>query len=382
MEKVVLKKIVGRLLLIIGTIIKWIPFSKMKEETAKEILKAKGYPFANLWDEISPLQNSQIDLSLIIPVYNNEKYIDKCLSSVLGQKTQYAYEVICIDDGSKDRSLKMLYQWQQKYPEQLKVYSQENQGISKTRNRGLTLSMGRYVGFIDNDDTVSEDYVETLLNIAYKQNVEIVQTAYKNVKPNGKTIDIVSHGDHVIDTSNNEDVLKYTQGWIWGGILKREIFNHIRFPEGFWYEDMITRMVIIRLSKHIATVGKPMYFYLIHDTNASKTVWKSSNIKVVDELWLAIQLSEYSRTVLNLPVDDVLYQVLVEEFTVMLWGRTKGMPTKVRKAIFTMASNYLYSLSYVGNIKDCLYKKINNTLLDRNFLLWNVLCRAKSLISM
>lgn len=167
-----IKKITGRLLMAFGDILNWVPFSKMKAEDAKEILKDKGYPFANLWNEIRPLQKPQIDLSLIIPVYNNEKYIDKCLSSVLGQKTQYIYEVICIDDGSKDRSLEMLSQWQQKFPEQLKVYSQENQGISKTRNRGLTLSIGRYVGFIDNDDTVSEDYVETLLNTAYKQNVD------------------------------------------------------------------------------------------------------------------------------------------------------------------------------------------------------------------
>lgn len=375
-----IKKITGRLLMAFGDILNWVPFSKMKAEDAKEILKDKGYPFANLWNEIRPLQKPQIDLSLIIPVYNNEKYIDKCLSSVLGQKTQYIYEVICIDDGSKDRSLEMLSQWQQKFPEQLKVYSQENQGISKTRNRGLTLSIGRYVGFIDNDDTVSEDYVETLLNTAYKQNVDIVQTAYEKVRPNGEIIGVVSHGDHIIDTSSDEEVLKYTQGWIWGGILKRDIFNNVLFPEGFWYEDMITRLLVIRLAKRIATIGKPMYFYLIHDTNASKTVWKSTNIKVVDELWLAIQLSEYSRSSLKMPVDEILYQVLVEEFTVMLWGRTKGMPLKIRKAIFSMASNYLQSLGYTSRITDRLYMKIDKSLLDGNFTLWNVLCRSKCLI--
>ena len=59
-----------------GDILNWVPFSKMKAEDAKEILKDKGYPFANLWNEIRPLQKPQIDLSLIIPVYNNEKYID------------------------------------------------------------------------------------------------------------------------------------------------------------------------------------------------------------------------------------------------------------------------------------------------------------------
>lgn len=380
MIKNFLKTCLAQAILIICDMFRIFSLHNIEEDKAKKILSDGGYSFPELWQNMDPLLDSKIELSLIIPVYNNEKYIEHCLSSVLGQSTKYTYEVICIDDGSTDSSLVLLKKWQRKYPNRLKVYSQSNQGISKTRNRGLLLAQGQYVGFIDNDDSVSTDYVETLLDVAFKDNVDVVQTAYENVSSDGHSLGIVSHGDHIIESTNANELLEYTQGWIWGGILKKDIFERIRFPEDFWYEDMITRLVIIRSCQRIATIGRPMYFYLIHDSNASKTVWKKTSIKVVDELWLAILLSKYSDEVLNLPKNRVFYEILLEEFAFMLWARTHQLPTKIRKAIFSLASSYLKSLSYKGIVKNKFYKRINTSLLNGNFLSWNLQCYAHSLI--
>lgn len=88
--------------------------------------------------------------------------MERCVRSILCQQTSARYEVICINDGSTDGSLRILERLQSEYPELLRVVSQDNQGISVTRNRGIELAKGEYVGFLDNDDYVSEGYVETL----------------------------------------------------------------------------------------------------------------------------------------------------------------------------------------------------------------------------
>lgn len=97
-----------------------------------------------------------------MPVYNSERFLERCVRSILCQQTSVRYEVICINDGSTDGSLRILERLQSEYPELLRVVSQDNQGISVTRNRGIELAKGEYIGFLDNDDYVSEGYVETL----------------------------------------------------------------------------------------------------------------------------------------------------------------------------------------------------------------------------
>lgn len=108
-----------------------------------------------------------------MPAYNSERFLERCVRSILCQQTSVRYEVICINDGSTDGSLRILERLQSEYPELLRVVSQDNQGISVTRNRGIELAKGEYIGFLDNDDYVSEGYVETLWqpcgNAAYKR---------------------------------------------------------------------------------------------------------------------------------------------------------------------------------------------------------------------
>ena len=154
-------------------------------------------------------------VSIIIPVYNSENFIPKCLDTILNQETKYDYEVICINDGSKDHSGEILKQYQDKYPERLIVFEQENQGISAARNKGIILANGEYVGFIDNDDTVAPDYIEHILHRAKETEADIVQCGYSNNTINGELLSEIKNGDHIITHQDTELFLNKVQGYIW-----------------------------------------------------------------------------------------------------------------------------------------------------------------------
>ena len=125
--------------------------------------------------------------SIIIPVYNSEKYLENCINSVLDQ-TEQDYELILINDGSKDSSEKIMTDYKNKYPDKIKIFNQENRGIGETRNRGIKEAEGKYIFFIDNDDTIKKDYLETYLNEAEKNDCNIVLGGYETVDENGKII--------------------------------------------------------------------------------------------------------------------------------------------------------------------------------------------------
>ena len=105
---------------------------------------------------------SKIDVSIIIPIYNCEKYLKECIESILMQ-TLKKIEVILIDDGSTDNSLKICKLFQSKDP-RIKVIHQENVGVSKARENGLKIATGKYISFIDADDYIKEDFLEKLYN--------------------------------------------------------------------------------------------------------------------------------------------------------------------------------------------------------------------------
>ena len=106
-------------------------------------------------------------VTIVIPVYNAEKTISKCIDSILNQ-TNENYQVLLIDDGSKDNSLKVIKEYEKNYPKKIKVISKENEGVVATRNLGIDLCKTKYIMFIDNDDYIDKDYVEQFLSAITK----------------------------------------------------------------------------------------------------------------------------------------------------------------------------------------------------------------------
>ena len=126
-------------------------------------------------------------VTLIVPVYNSEKYIGKCLDSILNQ-TYKNIEILVVNDGSKDNSQKIIDEFQSKYPDKIIAINQENKGVSKTRNESIKKASGDYIMFIDNDDYLDSDYIETFVTEAEKGDYDVVLGGYRRPNENGKII--------------------------------------------------------------------------------------------------------------------------------------------------------------------------------------------------
>lgn len=129
---------------------------------------------------------SVMKVSIIVPVYNTEAYLERCLKSLVNQ-TLKDIEIICIDDGSKDNSVAILKKYSQ-LDKRIKIIEQENLGVSVARNNGLKLATGEYIGFVDSNDWIDLDFYEKLYNAAKKYDADISACGIKRLHINGNII--------------------------------------------------------------------------------------------------------------------------------------------------------------------------------------------------
>ena len=291
---------------------------------------ALSYTVENLINNESPIYN----LSIIIPVYNSEKYIENCINSVLNQKTKYSYEVILINDGSTDNTAQILNKYSTH--KNVEILNQDNSGISSARNSGLSKAKGEYIGFIDNDDWISDSYVETLLEAAYTDKADIVKCGYICVYPTKEVLHC-NKEKKIFDSEGIKRALMNYDGLIWGGIQHRNIWKHCSFPEKYWFEDMITRGLIYRISKKFVYINKALYFKREHQQNASKTLWKVNNSKCLDQVFLVKEIIKNDR-LLEINDDESLISVIIYELGQMLYFRTSN---NYRKIAFNLASKLI-----------------------------------------
>lgn len=328
------------------------------------------YPYHEIYSDNtfdSEIVTEEMDLSIVVPFYNVSKnYLDDCLGSLVNQKTKYKYEIICINDGSTNNTLENLKNYEKKYSF-IRVFSQNNKGISIARNRGIALSKGKYIGFIDQDDWVGTEYVDTLIEMAYHYDADVVKCSYAVLK-DGEVISSEHIPDAVIDGYIGEKLFDYT-GMIWGGIYKKRLFDSIRFPESYWYEDMVTRFLVYRSSKMFVSVSKELYFKRKHNTNASAIVWSSNNNKCLEHVYLVYQLLKYNDKIL-LPTDNVLLKIVLDELGPLMWWRLKGIEKKARKAAFLLAANCVNKVCFGKSDLSVSESILLNIYKKRNYNAW------------
>lgn len=164
------------------------------------------------------------DLSLIIPVYNVEAFLPDLIQSLLNQKTDYRYELIFINDGSQDNSLEILKSYTQL--DNVTIITQKNQGLAAARNKGMDIAKGKYYGFVDSDDSISENHIQLLMSRAFETDADIVKGAYYKCYGNGQREPVINERRSYKDGLKN-DVLKYAYAWgavyknTGGGVYKR-----------------------------------------------------------------------------------------------------------------------------------------------------------------
>ena len=195
-------------------------------------------------------------VSIIVPVYNVEEYLDKCLNSLVNQ-TLKDIEIIVVNDGTKDNSQDIIDKYVSNYPKLVKSYIKENGGLSSARNYGLKFASGEYIAFVDSDDYVELDMYEKMYNKAKKENLDIVVCDTINF-----------YDDRMVYLKSN---LNYSNDVIKNYIIsppmapirlyKRNIFNNQEFEEGIYYEDLNFTPSLVNITKNIGFIDNTYYYY-------------------------------------------------------------------------------------------------------------------------
>lgn len=371
--KAILKKNVKKALAQYHYVLSQVCSKRLKEESNEELetyFKGLGYQELPYPLSVNPLKGNNKDLSFIIPVYNCEQYIGYCLDTILNQKTKYSYEVICVNDGSKDNSLKVLEEYQRKYPEVMVVVDQPNGGASKARNTGIDHAQGEYLAFVDSDDYVFDNYIEALMDRAKSANADIVQAGYHRVLANHTIFDSFPKQDLTFSIDEQEKVLEHVSGLLWSGVIRKALFDNVRFPLGYWYEDMMTRNIIVRRAKVISIIKDCLYGYTYNPNSLSTLTWDSKKIKCLDQIFLCKKMDECSENVLGVKMNSLGLSFDLQEFTAMLWSRMAKQPDSVKQKAFSYLHNYIKTINPdiqpIGQELQTSYKII----LDNDYLKW------------
>lgn len=260
-------------------------------------------------------------VSVIIPIYQVEDYLQRCVASVAGQSYQNL-EMILVDDGSTDGCPEICDQWAQK-DSRIIVVHQKNLGLSAARNTGLSLATGDYVLMVDSDDYVAPFAVEHLLRCAQKTDADMVICDYikgceenyifsekeqclpKIIDPESALLNIYTAGDQS---------LRFTAAWM--KLYRKSLFEGIRYPQGKLFEDIYTTHKIIYAGRKIAVLDEALYYYYQRENSIMNT---SFHLKKLDYLQALAErvafFSEHGRNKLEQLAYDELLHCLIWEYS-------------------------------------------------------------------
>ena len=210
------------------------------------------------------------DISIIVPIYNAEKYLSKCINSLINQ-TKKEIEIILINDGSTDRSEEIINNYRD---ERIKYFKNENQGIGKTRNFGIEKATGKYLMFVDSDDYLKEDACEILFKKAEKEKLDLVICNYYKVDEETDKKEIIEIKEFKnTKLKDNKELLLNVNLAPWNKLYKRDLIkkNKIKFVENLKYEDAPFVVETMDKAKRIGQVTEALNYYVIHK-NSETTI--------------------------------------------------------------------------------------------------------------
>ena len=213
-------------------------------------------------------------VSIIIPVYNVEKYLDKCVASVVNQ-TYTNLEIILIDDGSPDNCPAICDAWKARDP-RINVIHQQNGGLSVARNEGLKLATGEFIGFVDSDDWIEPQMVELLLTALLETEADIAVCRYQVDLGTSKEVHekIESTERNVYSSEDALRKLLAVEGsicnYVWNKLYRKSVISKIFFPEGKMYEDIPWTAMAIGNSSTVVSIDCSLYHYFVSPESLSR----------------------------------------------------------------------------------------------------------------
>ena len=229
-----------------------------------------------------------IDISIIVPIYNAERYLNRCIKSLINQ-TKENIEFILVNDGSTDSSEEIIKSYKDK---RIKYFKNKNQGIGKTRNFGMKKATGKYIMFLDSDDYLATNACEELFNKAEKDNLDLViNNFYRVEEETEKKVEVIIPEFKNTNLKDNKRLLLDVNLAPWNKLYKRELLkkNKIQFVEDLKYEDAPFVVEAMDKAKKIGYIKKFLNYYVIHK-NSETTV---RDEKIFDIIEIVDKMRKY-----------------------------------------------------------------------------------------
>lgn len=245
-------------------------------------------------------------LSVIVPAFNAENTICQCIDSILGQ-TLNDYEIIIIDDGSRDTTPQILRHYTSQFPDQIKMLSVENGGQGRARNIGLEMAKGDYIGFVDSDDWIDSSMYEKLISASENEDADIVLCDVTGHFPDGTTsVEYIYRQGRSIAAA----------GFANNKIFRRSLISDIRFPENkLWYEDTEFTAIALHCSKKTVHISESLYHYrrglpsTMNNNNAMKNLDILTVMQHLEKVFLPDERNDFEFLVLNHVLLDAMNRV-------------------------------------------------------------------------
>ena len=222
-------------------------------------------------------------ISVIVPIYNVEKYLDRCIKSIVNQ-SYTNLEIILVDDGSPDRCGEICDEWVKK-DNRIKVIHKENGGLSDARNAGIEIAKGEYLSFIDSDDYVNKDFIKILYNLLIENNSDISMCGVCETKKDEDINKEIGKGNiRNILSKNALEGKEHVYCVAWNKLYKKSIFKNIRYPKGKIHEDVAVIYKIMYYSEKISITDSKLYFYFSAPESIMRSKFSEKRLEILDAL--------------------------------------------------------------------------------------------------
>lgn len=299
-------------------------------------------------------------ISVIVAIYNVEKYLNKCIDSILNQ-TFKNLEIILIDDGSTDSCPKICDEYLKK-DSRIKVIHKKNGGLSDARNTGIKLATGDYIGFVDGDDYVKNSLYETLYNACVNNNCEIAVCGL-----------IRKYSDREVFSQTNQEIIfdkneafenlilgNYFHDYAVDKLYKKDLFNGIEYPVGKIYEDVYTTYKLLYKANRVIYLDVPLYYYVQRNDSILRKWFDKKQFDQLDALneirkFIAANLCENLDKILEIRETNIKCRIIFDIVCNKIFNsvndydnRAKQLLSQIRRGWISKISNkHIHSLSRV-----------------------------------
>lgn len=308
---------------------------------------------------VNSMESSNYNLTIIVPVYNVEKYIGECIESLLNQKTKYKYIIKIINDGSTDSSKQIIQSFIN--DSKIQFLEKQNGGLSSARNFGIKNIESDYVLFVDSDDVIKDNTVELLLDKAYSEELSIVEGNY-----------YCFEGDKIISKVQRAGEKLY--GFAWNKVIKNSLLEHFEFEEGYVFEDTCMEFFVHEMAGgKVGVVDEYTYGYRRNRKGISFS--SSNNYASLDSILIVPQILD-RMNYLNIPIDErVLETMLIQ--VVNSYNRYYYLNNNIQKKIFVyicdIFDNYFSELVH----RKYKYKNLYDAIISKNYNLYMLAIKSR-----